>query len=213
MARLAARDLSIGTIIDIGASNGAWSRLAMEHFPHARVLAIEPLEERRAELETLRQDRPTVDFVIAAAGADSEGRVELSVTADLDGSTIGGKTGEPRHVPSCTVDALVAEKQLPGPYLLKFDTHGYEAPIIEGASRTLGETQAIIMELYNFDITGSAVTFDAMCGLLRGRGFRCVDLVDPLLRPGDTALWQLDGVFMRADHDLFKQDTFDDGKP
>jgi hypothetical protein len=36
-----------------------------------------------------------------------------------------------------------------------------------------------------------------MCAYLGGLGFRCIDLVDPMYRPHDDALWQMDLVFLR----------------
>ncbi|MDE0837835.1 MAG: FkbM family methyltransferase [Kiritimatiellae bacterium] len=154
LARLASRQIEVGTVVDIGASNGAWSRVAAQHFPEARLVAIEALEERRAELDALRQDLPGFDFLIAAASEHHGGSVDLNVADDLDGSTVGGQTaGDTRSVPTVSIDAMVAEQNLPGPYLLKFDTHGFEVPILDGARETLQATSALIVEVYNFPIT------------------------------------------------------------
>ena len=89
------------------------------------------------------------------------------------------------------------ELGLPGPYLLKFDTHGFELPILNGAARTLAETEVIVMECYNFRIGPHALTFDEMCRHLGERGFRCIDLVEPMHRPRDDSFWQMDLVFVR----------------
>jgi hypothetical protein len=35
------------------------------------------------------------------------------------------------------------------------------------------------------------------------RGFRCIDLVDPMHRPHDDSLWQMDLVFARKDRPEF----------
>ena len=104
---------------------------------------------------------------------------------------------------------LVAEYQLTGPYLLKFDTHGYEMPILRAAAKVLRETQVIVMEVYNFDITPHCLCFPAMCAHLETLGFRCLDLVDPMLRSRDQALWQMDLVFGRADDPRFAQTEFE----
>jgi FkbM family methyltransferase len=209
LARLASRQIEVGTIVDIGASNGAWSRVAVQHFPEARLVAIEALEERRAELEALRQELPRFGFLIAAASEHHGGAVELNVADDLDGSTVGGQNeGDMRSVPTVSIDALVAEKNLPGPYLLKFDTHGFEVPILDGARETLQATSALIVEVYNYPITDSALLFHEMCAKLSGLGFRCVDLVDPLFRPADSALWQMDLVFLPEGHSVFANATY-----
>ena len=36
------------------------------------------------------------------------------------------------------------------------------------------------------------------------KGFRVIDIAEPLYRPFDKALWQLDLFFFRADRDEFK---------
>ncbi|MDA1280210.1 MAG: FkbM family methyltransferase [Chloroflexi bacterium] len=209
MARLATRDIDVGCVIDIGASNGAWTRLAVKHFPNARFLAIEALEERRPDLEALKQELPGVDYVIAAASNRHGDTVSLVVSDDLDGSTVGGRIeGNTRSVPTVSVDALVVENDLPGPFVLKLDTHGFELPIIDGAAGTLKNTSAIIIEVYNFPITDSALMFHEMCTKLGSLGFRCADLADPLFRPSDKVLWQMDFVFLPGTHPVFAHATY-----
>jgi len=70
-------------------------------------------------------------------------------------------------------------------------------PILKGASHTLSETDAIIMECYNFKISPECLLFYEMCNYLDGLGFRCVNLVNPEWRPYDDALWQMDLIFIR----------------
>ncbi len=209
LARLASRDVDVGCVIDIGASNGAWTRLAAKYFSGARFVAIEALEERRAELELLCRELPNVEFFIAAASDQHGDSATLGVADDLDGSTVGGRAeGTVRSVPTVSIDALIAEQDLPGPYILKLDTHGFEVPIIDGAREMLAETSAIIVEVYNFPITDSALLFHEMCEKLSSLGFRCVDLVDPLFRPADAALWQMDLIFLPKTHPVFDHATY-----
>ena len=97
---------------------------------------------------------------------------------------------------------------LEGPYLLKLDTHGFEVPILKGAARTLASTEVIVMECYNYRIAPECLTFDEMCRHLGERGFRCIDLVDPLYRPYDDAFWQLDLVFIRSNRPEFSHQDY-----
>lgn len=104
-ARARTHAIPIGTVVDIGASDGKWSTLAMKFFPQAHYLLFEPLEERRGELERLRQERPNFDFCLAAAGSE-QGCAKLHVMPDLDGSgTDGHDGGTSREVEMTTVDA------------------------------------------------------------------------------------------------------------
>ena len=199
---------SVGTVVDLGASNGAWSERAMRIFPEANYLLFEPLQERLAALEALRARHANVQFVMAVAGA-RPGRVALEVAKDLDGSSVRAAAGgTSRDVPVVTVDDEIRTRRLPGPYLLKFDTHGYEAPILEGAAETLRRTSLIVMEVYNFNVSPTALRFPAMCLHLEQRGFRCYGIVDPLWRKKDAAFWQMDMLFCRAEADVFRSETY-----
>jgi FkbM family methyltransferase len=208
LQRIGAHGFPVASVIDIGASDGRWSRKAMVHFPQAKFLAVEPLAERSAALEELRREKPNFDFAIAAAGSGVVREVTLSVSPDLDGSTVDGRGGEARRVRSATLDELVAEHRLPGPHLVKFDTHGFEDEILRGAEKTLAQTSVIIMEVYNFNISPHALRFPEMCGRIEALGFRCYDMADPLLRPYDRCLWQMDFYFCRADAAPFAHNDY-----
>lgn len=203
LERAAARGLGVRTVVDIGAAAGRWTRKALPLFPDARFLLLEPLEERRAELEALRREHPRADFLIAAAG-DSVGEAALTVAPDLDGSGIyDGSSSAARPVPLVTLDAALGERSLPGPYLLKFDTHGFEVPILAGAAATLRDTALIVMEVYNFQLTTRCLRFHEMCAHLDTLGFRCADVADVGLRPRDRLLWQADFIFLPKTSPLF----------
>jgi hypothetical protein len=78
------------------------------------------------------------------------------------------------------------------------------------------QTALVMMECYNFKLafTGDKnLTFDEMVAHMRGLGFRCVDICDPLYRPGDGALWQMHFFFIRADHPLFSNPGFSAPRP
>ena len=201
--RIAGHGLPVRSVIDIGASDGTWSLEAMESFPVASFLAVEPLHERQEALERLRRQHPNFDYELCVAGDTDGAQVTLDVSGDLDGSTVGGRGGSPRSVPAMTVDTLAAKHRLEGPFLLKFDTHGYELPILAGAQETLARTSVIVMEVYNFEITAHALRFPEMCTHLEGLGFRCYDIAGLLLRRYDRSFWQMDLLFTRGEAGIF----------
>jgi FkbM family methyltransferase len=207
--RVAQRGLGIRTVIDVGAAAGRWTRKALPLFEDAQFLLLEPLEERRAPLEALRAEHPRVHCSIAAAGRTA-GSARLNIAEDLDGSGIYERNGNTptREVPVTSLDAEVARLRLLGPFLLKLDTHGFELPILEGAAATLAETAAIIMEVYNFKPSPTGLLFHEMCAQMAERGFRCADLADPMLRPQDGILWQMDLLFLRAENPVFSRGSY-----
>lgn len=208
LMRLSRRSGSIGTVIDIGASNGRWSDMAMPFFPQARFIGVDPLSEREPQLKRLKERHPRFDYVLCVAGEEAEATVQMAVSGDLDGSTVGGSDGVVRQVPSRSVDAIVRMKQCQGPFILKFDTHGFEVPILKGATQTLANTQYIVMEVYNYRHTEGTLLFHEMCALLDTMGFRCFNMADPMQRPLDRSLWQMDFFFARKDDELFREDSY-----
>lgn len=207
LARAAARETKIATWIDVGASNGSWSLLARRHFPTARFLLFEPLAERQDALARLHQTYG-FDCVAAAAGA-APATIEFAVDPELDGSGVAlDNTVERRRVPVETVDRAIAARRLAGPYGLKLDTHGYEIPVLAGASSALAQTNLIIIESYNFALTPDCLRFHELCARMEGAGFRCCDLADPMRRPTDGALWQMDLAFAPATSWMFKSNSY-----
>ena len=208
LKRAGARLPKIGTVIDVGAAAGKWTLRARPHFPDARFLLIEPLRERVAELEVLRAADSRIEFVSAVAGADA-GETTFNVTDDLDGSGVADAPGSAsRTVPVTTIDGEVTRRELPGPYFIKLDTHGYEMPILEGARSALAKTALLMIEVYNFQLTEGCLRFPQLCAQMEELGFLPCDAVEPIRRPDDLALWQMDIVFARKDAPMFSRKTY-----
>jgi len=201
----------VRTVVDIGASDGRWSRTAMAHFPRAKFVAVDPLVEREPKLKKLKASYPNFDYVLCVAGERESETVSLSVGDDLDGSTVDGNRGIVRSVPSHSIDSIARQKRCAGPFILKFDTHGFEVPILNGAVKTLPETHYIVMEVYNYRHTTGTLLFYEMCALLDSLGFRCFNIADPMHRPLDGCLWQMDLFFARKDNEFFRDSNYRKG--
>lgn len=206
--RNVARRHPVRTVIDVGASDGRWSALARRHYPHARFLLVEAQGAAHgAALERYVKAHPGAEVALAAAGP-REGVIHFDASDPFGGVASETSTGAADTVlPMTTVDAEVARRGLEPPYLLKLDTHGFEVPILAGAARTLQGSSVLVIEAYNFTIRDGALRLPQLCGYLEGRGFRCLDLVDPLYR-SDGALWQVDAVFLRTDAPEFRTETW-----
>lgn len=196
--RRIAATAGVRTVIDVGASNGRWSVMARRHFPHARFLLVEAqARAHEASLRDLRERWPEMEYVLAAAGSEV-GTIRFDASDPLGGIAAPEASGpHVVEVPVTTLDAEAGRRGLGGPYLVKLDTHGYEVPILEGATGVLRDAAVVVVEAYNFDLSATTRRFAQMTLWLEERGFRCVDLVDVLHRPRDGALWQMDLVFAR----------------
>ncbi len=208
IARVARLVPEIATVVDVGAAAGLWTRRALQHFPKARHLLIEPLQEREAELAALRVEHPNVEFALAAAG-EAPGEVTLNVAGNLDSSGVYGPSApNPRAVPLTTIDREIEARKLPAPYFFKLDTHGFEVPVLNGAAASLAKTALLMIEVNNFSICPGCLRFHELCAWLEERGFRTCDLLEPMRRERDNVLWQMDLVFARHDHPAFATSTY-----
>jgi len=169
------RRLKPATVIDVGVHKGTPALYAA--FPNAQYLLVEPIKERVPDLEkiltTIRGE-----YVIAAAGAQ-EGtatlRIEPAPAAssllDRASGSVKGADLERREVTVVTLDGLVAERNLEGPFGLKVDTEGFELEVIYGATTMLESCQFVIAEM-----TTSRRRFRA--------GYRSVELIDEMSTHG-----------------------------
>lgn len=198
-------DVNVETVIDVGASNGCWSEAMMRHFPLAQYLLIEAQRSaHEAALKGFRATHPNARYELCAAG-DREGEVNFHAALPLGG--VASETPFMENnvtVPMKTVDNLVQQNNFRGPFLLKLDTHGFEVPILEGASQVLLQTSMLIIEAYNFTLCPGTLRFYELSAYLERRGFRCVDMFDLMVRPFDNAFWQMDMVFLPSVHPVFR---------
>ena len=203
------RDVVVETVVDVGASDGRWSSQMMRHFPKATYFLVEAqATAHREALEQFKAEHANVEFALCAAG-NADGEIFFDASDPLGGAA--GATPFSAHnvvVPMRTVDTLVRERGLRGPFLLKLDTHGFEAPILNGARETLAQCSMLVIEVYNFTLRPGCLRFYELCSLLETRGFRCADLFDVMVRPGDHTLWQMDMVFLPSTHPVFRQDSY-----
>jgi FkbM family methyltransferase len=208
MRGIAARHPQIATVIDVGASDGRWSQAMLRYLPHAQYLLIEAQPIHRPALERFCRHHPNAQMILAAAG-DRRGEVHFDAGDPLGG--VASYTAHPGNdlvVPMISIDEEVRARKLPGPFLIKLDTHGFELPILSGAAATLRGSEAVVMECYNFRIAPECLIFDEMVAHMRDLGFRCIHLADPLHRPNDGVLWQCDLVFARATRPEFATNTY-----
>lgn len=207
--RLRRFQVPISSVIDVGASDGRWSSKVMSVFPGARYHLIEANSVHECNLRQFSSRHRNVSYKIASAG-DKVGDGYFHASAsDPFGGVAGHSPLDGWHpVPMTTIDQEILENRLPPPYAIKLDTHGFEVPILAGAQRALVKTELLVIEVYNFELGNSNLLFYEMCQRLAANGFRCVDIFDPLYRPGDAVLWQFDAAFIPSSNFLFGTKTF-----
>jgi len=208
LRRLQNHKIEIASLIDVGAAEGYWSGEFAKHFPGRHHLLVEANDIHQPTLEKVCQENKHWQFALTAIGG-------ATGTAYFDGSDplVGHLSNDAwndnyRACPVTTLDDLLEKYPVPAPFMIKLDTHGVELPILSGATKTLKQTNAIVIEAYNFTFGEPAVPFWDLCRYMLELGFRPLDVFDLLYREVDSSFWQFDLLFARSDLPLFKDNRF-----
>lgn len=190
--------VDVATILDVGASDGRWTRMARRVFPRAAAVLFEANPVHEAALARYCRRHPDSTYRLRVVG-DRPG------TAFFDAShAFIGVASLARHreddvmLPMTSLDAARSAEDWRPPYLLKLDTHGFELPILAGAMATLSHCSLVVIEAYNFRVGAGSPRFHELVATMGELGFRPLDLAEPVHRPRDGALWQMDLLFVPA---------------
>ncbi len=187
------------TIVDVGAAEGTWSRMAAAIWPDAHVIGFEPNRTNEAKLERTRRDLPQFAYHLCFLGAEP-GRVRYAdrgAQTSLYTDALGNDDAEMR-----TLDACFEAGLFPQPQLLKLDVQGYELEVLEGGQRVLSGCEAVLAEVSFFRFHPKMPTADDVIAYLKERGFVVYDTMGLLRLPEDDTLGQIDFMFLRSDHRL-----------
>jgi FkbM family methyltransferase len=186
--------------IDVGAYHGEWAAMFLGIFPESRVLMLEAQEGKRAALEeSAARSGGRTSLAIALLGAVDGQEVEF---AEMEtGSSVYSEASPfARTVvrkPLTTLDRLLADwPAFAAPQCLKIDTQGYELEVLKGASRTLRQVDAVLMEVSLLQVNAGCPTFAEVISFMNDAGFTVFDFCSQIRRR-DGVLWQTDLLFVR----------------
>ena len=199
---LASRGYAPACVLDIGAGSGHWTKEALRVWPKARYVLFEPLRERQAALEELRNLHSNVDYILAGA-SDGPGRLSLGIYPDrLDESSFCYDGPENRAVDMVTVDDLMRQGRFPQPQFIKIDVQGFEIKVLTGAAAAMAACDLILMEMHFYRFAPSMVLLHEVIDWMARRNFLPYEVVEVLRRPYDGAMGECDMLFARKDHRL-----------
>jgi FkbM family methyltransferase len=205
------RDLGVSpkTIFDVGVATGTKGLYGV--FPDVRYVMVEPLAESAPFIQELLALYPGSIAVQAAAGRTA-GEADFVVDPSLSGSSflLKPKFGEIRQVRVVTIDDLVREHRLEGPFILKLDVQGYELEVLAGAEETLKQTEAVIAEASLWadkKRAGMTILVD-LINWFNDRNFVLYDVAQIVRRKLDDAIAEMDLVFCPADSKLRQYERY-----
>ena len=203
------------TVIDVGAGLGTFE--IYETFPKSRYLLIEPIAENEPYLKKICQYLERADYIIAAASTEA-GVVPLQVNLSnfihsyiSEDGEASSENFELRTIPAVTLDEICKSRQLEGPYLIKVDVDGRELDVLAGATQILQNTELVIVEVTLY----VSARFDKICAVInfmKEQGFVAYDIVDHGYRLSDSALSQVDIIFVKESGQFTKESRYVAGK-
>lgn len=191
--RTAAGSRAIRMVFDVGANVGQTALEFHHHFPQATIHSFEPFEEACGDLE--QQTRGNANIVVhQVALGSADGVVTLylnqaSVTNSLlpNADQLAGYSPEGwtaplgrTEVPIRRLDSFCQETGIDHIDVLKIDTQGYEARVLEGAGTMLAPDTigAVYLEVLFVPMYQDQSNFHDVYSLLAGRGYKLYDLFE-----------------------------------
>lgn len=203
----AALDHPYRTVIDVGANRGQFLLVAARRFPHASLLAFEPLPGPRDLLrQAMPRTRPVRLFEVALSDragtatfhvARADDSSSLLPIADSQVATFPG-TDEVAQltVQTARLDEVLASERLMPPVLLKIDAQGGELAVLQGADELLPAVTTILVECSFAELYEGQPSVDAVVRHLHGHGFALHSIGPVSTAPGGRPV-QADLVFER----------------
>lgn len=187
------------TAIDVGVCYGTAELI--DNLPDAYHILIEPVAELEDRMKAILK-RVRGEYHMVAL-SDSAGWMPLAVPEGaVEGSTLAvGKSAKTRSVKIETLDSLFADRNLPGPILLKTDCQGFDLSVMKGGIEFLKQVDLIVMEVNMFHPTGDVALpdFGEIVTWMREYGFSVYDIISYQVRPFDDALGYVDLAFVKTD--------------
>lgn len=194
------------TVLDVGALHGTPAISSV--FADAFHLWFEPNADVLPDLNRFAQRFQGEVHPIALGDTDTE--MDLFVGQAVGGVRVLEATerarlqGLPdlsnrlRRVQVRRLDSVLAGRALEGPVLLKTDCQGFDLAVLRGAAASLPGIDVVAAEVHMFRSHPGAPdnTFDSVHSLMRQAGFALFEIVDPLPRPKDGVIAQVDAIYI-----------------
>jgi FkbM family methyltransferase len=135
-------------IFDVGANIGHTARYMHMHFPRAQIHAFEPVEAAYQELLRNTKKTPQIHCYQLALG-EKKDTLKMALHAYPTMNTMRQNNFSDKNitgfceVPVTTIDAFVAEHNIPHIGFLKLDVEGYEMPVLQGAEQSLRDRKIL----------------------------------------------------------------------
>ena len=196
----------VGTVLDVGANEGQFVKVARVLFPAAPVLAFEPNPRLTDCLRELLSNSGAV-YPIACGREAATMPLHLtkfSPAASLLPATSlrlpdfpAAETEEVIDVQVERLDQVVPRHaSAPKPFLLKLDVQGFELEVLHGATGILPDVIAVLCEVNAVDFYEGQAGFEEIYSFLRQHNYRLIDLGEPIRASRTREVLYFDVAFL-----------------
>jgi FkbM family methyltransferase len=196
-------------IVDIGASDGIWTRECLQVFPESRYLLIDPLPVHAPALTALAAKHPNLRCWQGALGS-APGVFDLLEHGDQSSffasDSFAARTK--RQVEVRTLDSFLDTGDLQPPDFIKADVQGFELAVLRGATACLETTRLLLLEVSYRRIYKDLPLAHELIAFVGDRGFRIYDICTYSGRPSDGELTQSDILFAPEGSPLFADERW-----
>lgn len=184
-------------VYDIGAYEGYWTRDFLDVFPGTNIYMFEAQTKKEVYLSSVTELNPNVHFTIALLGSkdgDEVGFIEEETGSHVTSiDAIGNK--EERKTSS--LDTLAEKNKWPLPDFLKLDVQGFELEVLKGGEKVLQAAEFCLLEVTLLDLGGGGPFLVEVVEYMNQKNFQPYDISQFIRRPYDSALWQIDLLFVK----------------
>lgn len=219
LRRLKALGFTPENMLDIGAYEGEWMRMAKAVFPQSRVLMVEAQPEKDPVLKAAcHAFDGSVEYAIALLGRDNREAAPFYQMRTPSGSTGSSlyeeQTSFERRVvtlPMRRLDDLLPTHTKRHFQLLKLDVQGAELEVLSGGLATLKAAEVVLLEASFLQYNKGAPFFDEVVAFMKANGYVVFDILD-CFRENKDLLFQGDILFIQEGSSLRPAGFYEYGK-
>lgn len=196
-------DLDPLVVYDVGGDNGMFAASCAERWPDATIVSFEPLPDSASRNWARARGRWRVEEVAlgerAGDGVLHVSRAQASASTLLEPGTARAGLGiDDRWYELAVPIRALDEFRVGDPALLKIDVEGFELEVLRGATSTLVDVAAVVIEVQNDpEIFRGSPTLSQLNEHLAGHGLHLDSLVGAYLDPRTQRVLQFDGLWLR----------------
>ena len=195
-------------IIDIGAHEGEWTKVAFSIFDSSCFYLIEALPHKEKILREKFADCPNIQIFNSLVGDTSKSSVPFysmeSGSSVLEENTLFSR--EQIFLPMITLDELLSKAmENSTSNMLKIDVQGFELQVLKGSEKILESIDVLCLEISFMEFNLGAPLAPEVITKLSEYGFTPFDILGTFRKSTDYGLIQIDMVFIKKGCSIYQK--------